>query len=57
MTHLVAGDEPDDNEIGMVKDIYEKPVVTQRWVLLSTKCGKQLPYPFRDDDGGGNADS
>ncbi|KAK4312893.1 hypothetical protein Pmani_015717 [Petrolisthes manimaculis] len=44
MTHLVTGEEPDDNETGMVKDIYEKPVVTQRWVLLSTKCGKQLPW-------------
>ncbi|KAK8740524.1 hypothetical protein OTU49_002956, partial [Cherax quadricarinatus] len=44
MTHLIVGDEPDENDIGEVKDIYEKPVVTPRWVVLSVKCGKQLPW-------------
>ena len=47
MTHLITGEDPDENEIGEVKDIYEKPVVNQRWVILSVKCGKQLPYPFK----------
>lgn len=46
MTHLVTGEDPNENDVGVVKDIYEKPVVTQRWVILSVKCGKQLPYPL-----------
>ncbi|ROT62512.1 putative extensin [Penaeus vannamei] len=31
MTHLVTGEDPNENDVGVVKDIYEKPVVTQRW--------------------------
>lgn len=46
MTHLITGEDPNENDVGVVKDIYEKPVVTQRWVILSVKCGKQLPYPL-----------
>ncbi|MCL4134215.1 UNVERIFIED_CONTAM: hypothetical protein GTU68_043069 [Idotea baltica] len=46
MTHLIAGTNPDENEIEEVKDIYEKPVVTSLWITYSAKCGKKLPYPF-----------
>lgn len=46
MTHLIVGTNPDENEIEVVKDIYEKPVVTHQWVTYSVKCGKKLPYPF-----------
>lgn len=46
MTHLITGSDPDENEIEVVKDVYEKPVVNERWVVLSVKCGKQLPYPL-----------
>ncbi|MPC08687.1 PAX-interacting protein 1 [Portunus trituberculatus] len=44
MTHLITGEDPNENDIGEVKDIYEKPVVNERWVILSVKCGKQLPW-------------
>ncbi|XP_018017748.1 PAX-interacting protein 1-like [Hyalella azteca] len=43
MTHLIVGSDPDEIEMGEVKEIYEKPVVLQSWVVLSAKCNTLLP--------------
>nr|CAG4651638.1 EOG090X027U [Triops cancriformis] len=43
ITHYIAGDDPKATIIDEARDIFEKPVVTQSWVILSQKCGQLLP--------------
>ncbi|RXG60380.1 PAX-interacting protein 1 [Armadillidium vulgare] len=34
MTHLITGVNPDKDEVEIVKDLYERPIVTHQWVTV-----------------------
>ncbi|GAB6029827.1 PAX-interacting protein 1 [Chamberlinius hualienensis] len=40
---LVIADDPNHSEVDEASDVFDLPVVTSRWVLLSAKCGVLLP--------------
>ncbi|XP_021954096.1 uncharacterized protein LOC110850826 isoform X1 [Folsomia candida] len=42
-THMLAGSDADEMKVDEAKDIFELPVVTPEWVILSAQVGKQLP--------------
>ncbi|CAG2117650.1 unnamed protein product, partial [Medioppia subpectinata] len=42
VTHLI-GDNPDHPSVSEAVEIYEKPVVTSRWVWMSAKASLLLP--------------
>lgn len=42
VTHLIA-DNDDHPDVAEALEIYEKPVVTSRWVILSAKSNLLLP--------------
>lgn len=46
VTHLITGDELNEDDVAEAKDLYDIPAITQKWVILSVKCKKLLPYPF-----------
>ncbi|KAG5896643.1 hypothetical protein JTB14_021289 [Gonioctena quinquepunctata] len=35
VTHLIVGENPEENDIGDANDVYEIPAVTPKWVLMS----------------------
>ncbi|KAK2703922.1 hypothetical protein QYM36_017743, partial [Artemia franciscana] len=52
MTHLIAGENPDPTDIEETLDLYNKPVVTPKWVLHSVYSQKLLPVEvFRHEQG------
>ncbi|KAL5006232.1 hypothetical protein ScPMuIL_015038 [Solemya velum] len=42
VSHVIA-DDPTHEEYAEAKELFELPVVRSDWVILSVKCGKQLP--------------
>jgi len=42
VTHVIC-DNCENHEYGEAKDLFELPVVTSRWVLMSIKCKARLP--------------
>ncbi|XP_014665590.1 PREDICTED: PAX-interacting protein 1-like isoform X2 [Priapulus caudatus] len=42
VTHVIA-ENGDSTEVSEAKELFELPVVLERWVILSVKCGCQLP--------------
>lgn len=41
--NYVIADDPSDSDCSEAKELFELPVVTSRWVILSVKCGVLLP--------------
>ncbi|KAG8190391.1 hypothetical protein JTE90_022034 [Oedothorax gibbosus] len=42
VSHVIC-DNPDNEAVAEAQELFEKPVLTSRWVILSSKCGKLLP--------------
>ncbi|KAL8572757.1 hypothetical protein ACOMHN_030339 [Nucella lapillus] len=42
VSHVIA-DSTKPDEYSEAKELFERPVVTSQWVILSVKCGTQLP--------------
>ncbi|GFS07832.1 PAX-interacting protein 1 [Elysia marginata] len=45
VSHVIADDTTSDY-YSEAKELFELPIVTSDWVILSVKCGRQLPYPL-----------
>lgn len=43
VTHVVVGETFEDNQVQEARELYEKPTVTEQWVLTSAKLGKLAP--------------
>lgn len=43
VTHVVVGENFDESQVQEARELYEKPTVTEQWVLNSSKLGKLAP--------------
>ena len=43
VTHVVVGESFDESQVQEARELYEKPTVTEQWVLTSAKLGKLAP--------------
>lgn len=43
VTHVVVGESFDESQVTEAFELYEKPTVTEQWVLTSAKLGKLVP--------------
>lgn len=43
VTHVVVGENYDESQVQEARELYEKPTVTEQWVLASAKLGKLVP--------------
>jgi PAX-interacting protein 1 len=43
VTHCVVGKNYDESQVQEARELYEKPTVTEGWVLASVKLGKLVP--------------
>ncbi|CAH1111777.1 unnamed protein product [Psylliodes chrysocephalus] len=49
VTHLIVGENPEENDIVDATDVYEIPIVTPKWVLMSAALQKLIstkPYVY-----------
>ncbi|CAH1132708.1 unnamed protein product [Ceutorhynchus assimilis] len=47
VTHLIVGDNPEENDLVDAKDVYEIPAVTPRWIFMCARLKKRLdPNPY-----------
>lgn len=43
VTHVVVGENFDESQVQEARELYDKPTVTEQWVLTSAKLGKLAP--------------
>jgi hypothetical protein len=43
VTHVVVGENSDESQVQEARELYEKPTITEQWVLTSAKLGKLAP--------------
>lgn len=43
VTHVVVGENPEESQVQEARELYEKPTLTEQWVLTSAKLGKLAP--------------
>ncbi|CRK86347.1 CLUMA_CG000101, isoform A [Clunio marinus] len=43
VTHVIVGKNFDESQVQEARELYEKPTVTEQWVLTSIKLGKLAP--------------
>ncbi|XP_076254688.1 uncharacterized protein LOC143192843 isoform X2 [Rhynchophorus ferrugineus] len=47
VTHLIVGNNPEENDISDANDLYEIPAVTPKWILMCVRLKRRLdPKPY-----------
>ena len=46
VTHVIVGLDAEEGELAEARDLYEVPLIDQKWVHYSHQCNVLFPYPL-----------